>query len=128
MVQIDSVQVRIWRIKHVDYDSGWRDISMGSQEIFNHNLGGPWNDYYIDLQFKDNGIIGTHQIDYGGNQEYFSDSFFMRGAWLDHTDSSQVIVKRGKDDSGVDNVRVRIWANPAPKYDSGWRSLGLTNF
>lgn len=121
---VNSVRVRIWRVPDPDYDSGWRDISQDGSEYFYHSLGGPWNDYFIDLQFKHETFFETHQYFYGGDEDYFDGSHSIRGAWLASLDGSQAIVKRGKNDTVIEQVRVRIWADPVPKYDSGWHSIG----
>lgn len=120
---INLIRVRIWQISSADYDSGWSNINQGESKIFQHNLGGPWNDYYIDLQFKHNGAYAIHQLFYGGDQDYNAGFGFIHGAWIGSFDDSHISVSRGRDDSVVNQVRVRIWANPRPKYDSGWQPI-----
>jgi hypothetical protein len=121
--QAYSVRVRIWRVTDVNFDSGWQTIVPGGQVFLSHNLGGPWNDFYVDLQFKHNGAGNVHQIYYGGDIEAHSGNIYDRGAWFESLDSSHVIVSRAAEDTLVHEVRVRIWENPTPKYDSGWQAI-----
>ncbi len=46
---VNHIRVRIWRVPSADYDSGWQDIIQGRLKTFDHNLGGPWNDYVVHL-------------------------------------------------------------------------------
>jgi hypothetical protein len=120
---VNSVRIRIWRIQDSDYDSGWQDISMGINEMRVHPVGGPWNDYYVYLQFKNDGIFEIHQINYGNDTNYLGGNYFTKGAWLSGIQNDRVYVWRGADDAVVDKYRVRVWANPVPKYDSGWKAI-----
>lgn len=117
------VRVRIWRVTNSNYDSGWQKISKGTSVNLPHDLGGPWNDFIVDLQFKHNGQFGVHQISYGGDEVFFGDTYTQFGAWLDTLNNHQMNIQRGADDTNVDEVKVRIWANPEPKYDSGWKNI-----
>ena len=120
---VNSIRIRIWRIPNSDFDSGWLDISEGKLEMENHTLGGPWTDYYVYLQFKNDGIFEIHQIKYGGNSEYNGGMYYTQGAWISGIQDSKVFVWRGASDAMVDKYRVRAWVNPAPVYDSGWKSI-----
>jgi hypothetical protein len=112
----DQIRIRIWKANHPDYDSGWQ--SPGAETAFNHNLGGPWNDYVVDLQFKDIEDHGVNQMFYGGGP-----SAYEAGAYWKGLSGSQVSVYRQSSAPHIDQVRVRIWRCSAPKYDSGWFSL-----
>ena len=122
------MRVRIWRVPESNYDSGWRTINKGQSINLAHALGGPWNDYVVHMQFKDKDQYGIHHISYGGDEVFFGSSYTQFGAWLDMLDNNQLKIQRGADDINVDEVRVRIWVNPEPKYDSGWQSIAKGEF
>jgi len=111
----DQIRLRIWKANHPDYDSGWQ--SPGAETSFHHNLGGPWNDYVVDLQFKDIDDHGVNQMFYGGGP-----SPNEAGAYWKALNGSQVSVV-WQTAGHIDRVRVRIWRCSAPKYDSGWFNL-----
>ena len=113
----DQIRLRIWRASHPDYDSGWQ--AAGTETAFDHNLGGPWNDYVVDLQFKDVEVYGVNQRFYGGAPTVAFDP----GAYWKGLNGSQVSIYRQSSAPHIDQVRVRIWRCAAPKYDSGWISL-----
>jgi hypothetical protein len=112
----DQIRVRIWKANHPDYDSGWQ--AAGIETAFNHNLGGPWNDYVVDLQFKDIEVYGVNHRFYGGGL-----SAYDQGAYWKGLNGSQVYAYRQNSAPHIDQVRVRIWKCSAPKYDSGWFNL-----
>jgi len=114
---VDQIRVRIWKAGHPDYDSGWQ--AAGTDAAVFHNLGGPWNDYVVDLQFKDTDLYGVNQRFYGGAPL----GGFEPGAYWHGLNASQVSVLRQGSVPHIDQVRVRIWRCAAPKYDSGWLSL-----
>ncbi len=120
-VYANQARVRIWRVPQADYDSDWQDMPQGTS-VFDHDLGGPWNDFVVDLQFKDADYYGTHQIYFGINSFYVGDTMYRHGGTFS-LNSSQVWVTRGLDDALVDKARIRIWAIRKPKYDSGWVSI-----
>src|SRR4030042_2370387 len=113
----DQIRLRICKATQPDYDSGWQ--AAGMEKVFDHNLGGPWNDYVVDLQFKDVEVYGVNQRFYGGAPE----GAFDPGAYWKGLNGSQVCVRRQSSAPHIDQVRVRIWRCAAPKYDSGWFSL-----
>jgi len=115
---VDQIRVRIWKASHPDYDSGWQ--AAGAELPFSHNLGGPWNDYVVDLQFKDTEVFGVNQRFYGGAPL----AGFEPGAYWRGLNGSQVSVTRQSGAGHIDQVRIRLWRSSAPKYDSGWISLG----
>ena len=122
----DSGRVRIWRVGAPDYDSGWVSVSAGSATTLEHDLGGPWNDYLVDLQFKDtDGTRGVNQRSYG-RDDYESSTLGLvdNGGYWRSLNSSEITLYRASDDGNADQMRVRIWASGRPKYDSGWQSLG----
>jgi len=64
---VDNFRLRIFRRPDPAYDSGW--VSMtGATYFLPHQLGGPWNDYVVDLQLRDlNDNLGVNQVGYGGD-------------------------------------------------------------
>jgi len=112
----DQMRVRIWKANHPDYDSGWQ--AVGIETVFNHNLGGPWNDYVVDLQFKDIEVYGVNHRFYGGGLSTYDQGGYWKGL-----NGSQVSAYRQNNPPHIDQMRVRIWKCSAPKYDSGWFSL-----
>jgi BNR repeat-like domain len=117
----DQIRIRIWKASHPDYDSGWQ--AAGTESIFDHNLGGPWNDYVVDLQFKDLDSYGVNQRFYGGGP-----SAEEAGAYWKGLNGSQVSVYRQSSAPHIDQVRIRLWRSAAPKYDSGWFSLSQASY
>jgi hypothetical protein len=118
-VTADHLRVRIWRMRNPDFDSGWQTRDS-LEMVFDHNLGGPWNDYVVDMQFWDEQTYGVHQLFYG--YEVFG-FYNEQGAYWNNLDSSQISVSSGWGDSDLDKVRIRIWKCSAPKYDSGWTTV-----
>ena len=118
----DQVRIRIWRQPDADYDSGWQNIT----DVLNltHALGGPWNDFVVDLQFNDtNGAWGVNQKGLGGDATSgFSPE--EHGVYWTNLTANTVQVRRGADDLAAEQVRLRIWASRRPRYDSGWQSIG----
>jgi hypothetical protein len=119
-------RVRIWRRANPAYDSAWLPIT--DEITLMHWLGGPWNDLIVDLQFKDTEDgYGVNQLAYGGDL-FVDPPIETHGAyWLNLT-GSRIKVRRGGDDIAADQVRVRIWANRIPRYDSGWTALAPGGF
>ena len=123
----DQVRVRIWRKTDADYDSGWQNAGTAGNVLLFHNLGGPWNDLVVDLQFKSSDpTYGVHQTYYGSDRmEPASGVEIEMGAYWYELAGGMVRVDRGADDTLVEQVRVRVWATSKPKYDSGWTSIGV---
>jgi hypothetical protein len=120
----DSVRVRIWRAPAPDYDSGWVSMSQGASATLVHDLGGPWNDYLVDLQFKDTDGTGwVNQRGYGRDVYNLGGSWYYFGGFWRDLNSSEITLDRGSDDGNADQMRVRIWASSRPKYDSGWQPV-----
>ena len=124
---VQQVRVRIWRRPHPDYVSSWTSLPVGGAISLAHWLSGPWNDYVVDLQFRD-----TDDDGYGVNQMGYGLDFYQdaegtlrdRGAAWHSLDGLKLSVLRGGNNFAADQVRVRIWASRAPKYDSGWMAVG----
>jgi hypothetical protein len=115
-------RVRIWRAPPPDYDTGWRSLDAGWNTSPGHGLGGPWNDYVVDLQFRDtNGSRGVHNQSYGRDRYYSTKKgwVYAGGLWTGLS-SGEITLSRQAHDETADELRVRIWASGRPKYDSGW--------
>ncbi len=90
-------------------------------------MGNP-HDYIVDMQFKDLDRygLGVHQFRYGMNYTFMG-SFDLfpesTGALWSNLGSESIWVARGKDDEVVDQLRIRIWEDTDPDYDSGWMDL-----
>jgi hypothetical protein len=122
----DTGRVRIWRVPEADYDSGWVAMAQAEANTLHHNLGGPWNDFVVDLQFKDtDDEYGVNQRSYGVDRYWSTTTngwVYYGGHWRELT-GGDIVLYRASNDNDADQMRVRIWASRAPKYDSGWRSI-----
>ena len=91
------------------WNSGWFYLSRDSETSVNHNLGRNPDDYFVDLQFKDDldpePGRGINVMHYG--RAFFADE--RRGAYYGNLDSNSITVYRSRDDDFADSLRVRIW-------------------
>jgi hypothetical protein len=115
------VRLRIWNDPQPDFDSGWLDLSAGSTLPISHSLGGDPSEYVVDLQFQDTDQPGDgrNQHGYGGDNTGAD----VQGAWWEGLTDTQVTVGRAPQDSAADQVRLRIWRDPQPSYDSSWLAV-----
>jgi hypothetical protein len=110
------------------YDSGWVSIDPDEAQTLTHNLGGSVDDYVVDMQYRSPGEDGIHQRYYGGADFGASppsghlENDRVGAYWRSLTDTS-ITVYRRPDDSYAPEVRLRIWIDPLPNYDSGWVAL-----
>lgn len=126
----DQVRVRIWVTPAPSFDSDWTPIAADdAHNNLDHNVSGDTDDYIVDMQFKEDQSLfsyGVNQIGYGLIMSYRSTinpELEARGAlWRNLTDTS-ILVRRGTEDKFADELRVRIWENKNPDYDSGWINL-----
>jgi hypothetical protein len=84
------------------YNSGWVSIAPGDYTL-THNVGGNVDDYVVDMQFKNSAGIHNHHF---GSDSY-NGSFF--GAHYRSLTTSSITVHRSVNDSGADQIRIRIW-------------------
>jgi len=118
---INEFRVRIFQPPTPDYSSGWIALSQGNTQTLVHDLGGPWNDYFVVMDHKDSDQDwGINNISSGGDD--YSDSHWYGAAWSNLTAQS-VILERLEHDYVADFVRIRIWADRSPSYDSGWTAI-----
>jgi len=99
------------------YDSGWFSIAIRPDPVvipFDHNLGGNPNEYFVQLDCRDNSELGHFDCT--------NNLFHKTAHWFGLTDSQiQVWVTGG---TVPDLIRVRIW-RLNPDYTSGWVSTGI---
>lgn len=123
----DRIRLRIWVITSAGYDSGWVSTTPGSPYTLNFSItNGNANNYLVYMEFKDTGLyvdpslsLRIHQRYYGGFS--LAGNTMVGAYWRSLTDSSIVAYVR-TDETRIDQVRVRIWNQPQPTYDSGWFS------
>ncbi len=123
----DDVRLRIWRKPAPAYDSGWFDISRSEYLTKHHSLGGPWNDFVVDVQFKDTGVDGNgvNHRSYGMDRYWDSgnSSWVWYGGYWQTLTGGSIELYRAAQDNDADQMRVRIWTVSRPKYDSGWQAV-----
>jgi hypothetical protein len=111
-----------------NYDSGWVSLAQGEARILSHGLAGDPDHYVVDMQFMGSAFSGINQRYYGGadfgasapSGHYEGDR--VGAYWRTLTDST-ITVYRRPEDTYAERVRIRIWRDPIPAYDSGWISL-----
>ncbi|NOZ49520.1 MAG: hypothetical protein GXP37_05640 [Chloroflexi bacterium] len=111
----------------VAWDSGWVNLAPGQALQLQHDLGGDIDDYVVDMQYR-NRSNGVNQRYYGGTdfgtQAAPGASVNDRvGAYWRSLTTSTITVYRRPEDLYADAVRIRIWGDAHPDYDSGWLSL-----
>ncbi len=112
------------------YDSGWLSINKDQEKTFPHNIGGHPDRYVVDLQFKDTGPsgFGVNQEGYGGVEylDFFgigNPIMIQNGAYWFGLTNKEIKVKRQIDDNRADKIRVRIWLQTTPSFDSEWKPI-----
>ena len=91
------------------WNSGWFYLSRNSETTVNHNLGRNPDEYFVDLQFKDD---LDPEPGRGINVMYYGRAFFAderMGAYYGNLDFNSITVYRSRDDNFADSLRVRIW-------------------
>ena len=110
------------------YDSGWVRLQQDESRQLWHNLGGNLNNYVVIMDYKADDVNEINQRYYGGADfgehppggKAHNDR--VGAYWRDLTTHS-IIVYRRPEDTYANAVRIRIWMDPYPAYDSGWVSL-----
>ncbi|HSO27558.1 MAG TPA: hypothetical protein VLS48_05770, partial [Anaerolineales bacterium] len=109
------------------YDSGWVALAPDTAETLEHNLGGNPDDYIVDMQYWASGVDGINQRYYGGAD--FGTKITVQnpddrvGAYWRSLNDTSISVYRRPEDVYAEKVRIRIWVDPFPDYDSGWIAL-----
>lgn len=109
-VDILGVNTRKPTIPDPNYDSGWMNISKGSNKKIRHRLRGNVDDYLVNVICKD------PQHD-GINHNFYGVAPGKGGvAWWGLT-REHIKIYRDYNDDYCDKVRVRIWKTGAPIYE-----------
>lgn len=109
-----------------DYDSGWVSLEQGEAKTLTHSLGGNTDDYVVDMQYKYGSSINQR---YYGGADFGATAFSGTreddrvGAYWRSLTISTITVYRRPEDTHAEQVRIRIWVDSSPDYDSGWTSL-----
>jgi len=111
-----------------NYDSGWVALALNQAKTLTHNLGGNTNNYVVDMQYRASSVDGVNLRYYGGADfgtlpapgHLVNDRV---GAYWRTLTNTSITVYRRPEDSYAEQVRIRIWVDPQPHYDSGWISL-----
>ena len=109
------------------YDSGWIPLSAGTARTLAHNLGGNTEDYVVRMDYR-SASSGINQryyggVDFGGKSFGGTKENHRVGAYWRTLTPSTITVYRRPEDTYATEVRIRIWIDPHPDYDSGWVSL-----
>ena len=107
------------------FDSGWQALGRGKSLVLRHHLGGNLNDYVVIMDYKANSANGINQRYYGGadfgtHPPPGMSANDRAGAYWRSLTTNAVTVYRRPEDRYADWVRIRIWLDPYPDYDSGW--------
>lgn len=110
------------------YDSGWVPLAQDTSQTLNHNLGGDIDDYVVQMDYQVSDSNGINQRYYGGadfgtKSAPGASAEDRVGAYWRSLTTSTITVYRRPEDIYADFVRIRIWVDPSPDYDSGWISL-----
>ncbi len=120
----DEVRVRIWRKTSPAWDSGWVDMSSTLESVRNHDLGGPWNDFVVDIQARPVGDTNPSGVYLGGETwEEVDGSWTEVGAYWSELTHRRITLTRLPDDTVAEQLRVRIWNSRRPKWQSEWLDL-----
>ena len=110
------------------YDSGWVPLAQDASQTLTHNLGGNINHYVVHMDYRARDSNGINQRYYGGadfgtKPAPGASAEDRVGAYWRSLTTSTITVYRRPEDIYADFVRIRIWVDPSPDYDSGWLSL-----
>jgi hypothetical protein len=112
-----------------NYDSGWIILTQDEAKTLTHNLGGDTDNYVVDMQYRSGSAFsGVNQryyggADFGANPPGGTNEDDRVGAYWRSLTSSTIAVYRRPEDIYAPEVRIRIWVDPIPGWDSGWVSL-----
>ena len=123
----DEAQVSLAFSGGPDYDSGWVSVGQDETEVLTHGLGGDTDDYVVDTTYRNTGS-GINQryyggADFGANTLGAGHEDERVGAYWRSLSTTSITVYRRPDDIYAEHVRIRIWVDPYPDWDSGWVSL-----
>lgn len=110
------------------YDSGWMRLAPGHSHTLTHNVGGNTDDYVVIMDYRADNVNGINQryfggADFGAHPAPGASENDRVGAYWRSLTTSSITVYRRPEDIYADAVRIRIWEDSSPDYDSGWLSL-----
>ncbi len=110
------------------YDSGWVALAQDEAKTLTHSLGGSADSYVVDMQYRSSGSDGINQRYYGGADFGTSpapghNADDRAGAYWRSLTTVSITVYRRPEDTYAEQVRIRIWVDAAPNYNSGWVAL-----
>ena len=110
------------------YDSGWVALAPDEAKTLVHNLGSTPDDYVVIMEFRAATADGVNLryyggVDFGTNPAPGHAVDDRVGAYWRSLDETSITVYRRPEDSYAPEVRIRIWIDPHPNYDSGWIAL-----
>jgi hypothetical protein len=111
-----------------NYDSGWVSLEQDETVTLDHDLGGDTDNYVVDMQYRGSSFNGVNQryyggIDFGAVPPAGHSVDDRVGAYWCNLTNTTITVYRRAEDTYAPAVRIRIWVDPIPGYDSGWISL-----
>jgi hypothetical protein len=114
------------------YDSGWVSINPDQAKTLTHNLGGNPDNYVVDTQYWVNDGNGVNLRYYGGADFGASPAPGHSendrvGAYWRSLDDTTITVYRRPEDTYAQKVRIRIWVDLFPNYDSGWVNISTSS-
>jgi hypothetical protein len=109
------------------YDSGWVALNQDEAKTLTYNLGGNTDNYVVDMQYQVSGGDGVNQryyggADFGANTTVGHPDDRVGAYWRSLTTTS-ITVYRRPEDTYAPEVRIRIWVDASPNYNSGWVAL-----
>jgi hypothetical protein len=112
------------------YDSGWIDLAQDTSQTLDHNLGGDLEDYLVDMQYRASSVDGVNLryyggVDFGVNPAPGHIVDDRVGAYWRNLEDTTITVYRRPEDTYAEQVRIRIWIDSSPNYDSGWFPLAV---
>jgi len=110
------------------WDSGFIPFNRGETKVLSHNLGGDTDDYIVFMQFYAPGQGALNQAGYGGydlGKTTWGVAYdnYQLGAYWHTLTNTAITVYRREDDYCAENIRIRIWVDDAPDWDSNWVNL-----
>ena len=121
----ENVLARPAFVGRPDYDSGWVAVAQDTRVTLNHGLGGNIQHYVVDMQCLADEIYGVNHMYYGGADfgnnppAGHAENDRVGAYWRDLT-TSQIAVYRRPEDTFASRVRIRIWIDPNPDYNTAW--------
>jgi len=109
-----EVRVRLWRLGHPSYDSGWRSINQDNSRTLHHYLYGDPTNYFMIVWQYDLGSNGINQRHFGGADfgshppGSYSENDRVGAYWRSLTNTAVTLYRR-PEDNFAEYMLVRIW-------------------